>query len=290
MKKILLIILLVIFLIGGFLIFQKIITQPETKLKEITEEDFNKKIVILMYHGLVKDSEVDEEKFKLGYEGAPYLYTRKESQFLSDMEYIKNMGYEVISLYDLLEIKNKKRNLHNNAVIITFDDGSQSQYDIAFPILKKHGFKATFFIITNRPGGEGYMSWEELREMAEYKDENNKSLFDIESRSHTHLPLPSKDEMGKWKEVVLFELQTSQSLIEKETGKTSRFLALPGAGSWGRGDEDFIGLAKESGYFGIRMWLRETVDMFSDIYQLSSYPVLNKTETPVPLEKWFEFE
>lgn len=241
-----------------------------------------------MYHNLVKDNEVDEEKFKLGYEGAPYLYTRKESQFINDMEYVKKEDYEVISLYDLLETKNKKMSLSRDAVIITFDDGGRSQYDIAFPILKKHGFKATFFVITNRSGEDGFMGWEELREMAEYKDENNKSLFDIESHSHTHLPLPPKDEMGKWKEAVLFELQTSQNLIKKEIGKIPRFLALPGAGNWGRGDEDFIELAKESGYFGIRMWLRKTVNISSDIYQMSSYPVLNKTAVPVPIEEWFK--
>lgn len=128
------------------------------------------------------------------------------------------------------------------------------------------------------------MTWEELREMAEYKDENNMTLFNIESHSHTHLPLPSKDEMGKWKEAVLFELQTSQNLIKKEIGKIPRFLAFPGADYWVAGDEDFIELAKESGYFGLRMWLGNTVDfMSSDIYQMSSFPVLNKTAVPVPI-------
>lgn len=152
MRKIFLIMFLLIFLIVGFLVYDKVIIQlgSENESKNLTSQDINKKIIILMYHGLVKNNEVDEEKFKLRYEGAPYLYSRKESQFINDMEYIKKSDYEVISLYDLLEMQKGRRNLNNSAVIITFDDGAKSQYDIAFPILKQYGFKATFFVITNK--------------------------------------------------------------------------------------------------------------------------------------------
>lgn len=138
MRKIPLIMFLLIFLIVGFLVYDKIIVQlgSENESKNLTSQDANKKIIVLMYHSLVKDKEVDEEKFKLKYEGAPYLYSRKESQFINDMEYIKKSGYEVISFYDLLEMQKGRRNLNSHAVIITFDDGAKTQYDIAFPILK----------------------------------------------------------------------------------------------------------------------------------------------------------
>lgn len=143
MKRTLLIIFIVILMTGiSLAIFLN-------KYISFNNKDYvsDKKITILMYHRLMKDSEVDENKFKLGYEGAPYLYIRKESQFLSDMEHIKNQNYQVISLYDLLEIKNKKMNLSGDAVIITFDDGSQSQYDIAFPILKNTVLRLPFLLL-----------------------------------------------------------------------------------------------------------------------------------------------
>jgi len=289
MRKILLIIFLLIFLIGGFLIYDKIIIQleSENESKNLTSQDVNKKIIILVYHRLVKDNEVDEEKFKLKYEGAPYLYSRKESQFINDMEYIKKSDYEVISLYDLLEIQKRRRNLKSNAVIITFDDGAKNQYDIAFPILKQYGFKATFFVITNKVSQEGHMSWENLREMANFNDKDgSKHLFDIESHSHTHPNLALKKETEterQYKKRIWSELQLSQEIIQEEIKKNTRFLALPFGGGGRKGEEKKFSLikklAKECGYYGIRTSNRGTVNIyFDDMYKLNTLPVLNRTE------------
>jgi len=249
----------------------------------------NKKVLILMYHGLIKDSEVDEEEFKKGYEGATYLYIRKESQFINDMKYIRKKDYEVISLYDLLEIKNKRKNLTNDAVIITFDDGAKSQYDIAFSILKKYNFKATFFVITNHFNQEGHFNpfnWEEAREMASYTNENGENLFDIESHTHTHPHLGAKEETEtdeQYQRRIQSELQVSQNMIKKEINKTPRFLALPYGSGAKKGEEERFSLikkiAKECGYYGIRTSNRGIVDIFSDdMYKLNSLPILNKTD------------
>lgn len=240
-----------------------------------------------MYHSLVKDKEVDEEKFKLKYEGAPYLYSRKESQFINDMEYIKKSDYEVISFYDLLEMQKGRRNLNSNAVIITFDDGAKTQYDIAFPILKEYGFKATFFVITDIVGQGGYMNWENLREMANfnYKD-GGKNLFDIESHTHTHPNLALKKETEterQYEKRIWSELQLSQEKIQEEIKKIPRFLSLPFGGGGREGEEKKFSLikelVKECGYYGIRTSNRGTVNIyFDDMYKLNSLPILNKTE------------
>ncbi|MFO0958965.1 MAG: polysaccharide deacetylase family protein [Isosphaeraceae bacterium] len=53
-------------------------------------------------------------------------------------------------------------------VVLTFDDASRSHHDIARPILRKHGFGATFFVTegfdfpTNK---KDYMSWEEIAQL-----------------------------------------------------------------------------------------------------------------------------
>lgn len=243
------------------------------------------KVVILGYHGLIKDSQVDERKFKLGYEGAPYLYIRKESQFINDMAYIKKGGYEVISLYDLLEIKNKQRHLNTDAIVITFDDGSKSQYDIALPILKEYDYKATFFIITNTIGRGGAVTWEELKEMASHKSKDGEYLFNIESHTHTHPSLINKEiaeTEEQYKKRIRSELSISQSIIQQELSKTPRFLALPyGSGSRPGEEQAFVlikNLAKECGYYGIRTSNPGNVNVFfDDLYKLNAVPILNKT-------------
>ncbi|MFT7515659.1 MAG: hypothetical protein ACI9QL_004893 [Candidatus Omnitrophota bacterium] len=60
--------------------------------------------------------------------------------------------------------------LPDKLAVLTFDDSVKSHYTIARPILKKHGFGATFFITegwdfaTNK---EHYMSWEEIKALHE---------------------------------------------------------------------------------------------------------------------------
>lgn len=49
---------------------------------------------------------------------------------------------------------------------LTFDDGWESDYSIVFPLLQEYGMKATFFVIAGQVGKPGYVSWQQLREMA----------------------------------------------------------------------------------------------------------------------------
>jgi hypothetical protein len=50
-------------------------------------------------------------------------------------------------------------------VILTFDDGYESQYSHAKPILDKYDFKATFYIVCNYVGNGNRMSWEEIKSL-----------------------------------------------------------------------------------------------------------------------------
>ncbi len=54
------------------------------------------------------------------------------------------------------------------AVSFTFDDGPQSDVDIAMPLFKKYGYKATFNIVTNWAGGNinGMLTWSGVKELA----------------------------------------------------------------------------------------------------------------------------
>lgn len=50
--------------------------------------------------------------------------------------------------------------------VLTFDDGLESDYAIALPILQEQGIAATFFVTANNIGRSGYLKAEQVREMA----------------------------------------------------------------------------------------------------------------------------
>lgn len=95
----------------------------------------------------------------------------------------------------------------DNPVVLTFDDGYKDFYTNAFPILKKYKFKSTIFIITDKVGQNGYMTWEDLSELSE------SGLVEIGSHSISHPDL-SKTSESLQKE----QLLKSKSEIETNLG------------------------------------------------------------------------
>ncbi len=81
------------------------------------------------------------------------------------------------------------RDIHNfqsELAVLTFDDGDLSVYAIAYPLLRRFGIKATFFIVPSLVGEVGYISWDQLREMSAYVDPLRDRLFTF--GSHTQSP------------------------------------------------------------------------------------------------------
>ncbi len=55
-------------------------------------------------------------------------------------------------------------------IAFTFDDGCLSDYQLAYPILKKYGIRGTSYIIPEYPDQKKpyTMTWDQIREMAQY--------------------------------------------------------------------------------------------------------------------------
>lgn len=66
--------------------------------------------------------------------------------------------YRVVSMADLIEARTRGTKLPDNAVVITFDDGYASNYELALPILKRFDLHATVFVTTGFLDGED-MLW-----------------------------------------------------------------------------------------------------------------------------------
>jgi peptidoglycan/xylan/chitin deacetylase (PgdA/CDA1 family) len=71
-------------------------------------------------------------------------------QFESQMKLLKETSYTALSIQEYENyITGATTNLPEKPILITFDDGDIDNYDLAFPILKRYGYKATFFIPTD---------------------------------------------------------------------------------------------------------------------------------------------
>jgi peptidoglycan/xylan/chitin deacetylase (PgdA/CDA1 family) len=99
---------------------------------------------------------------------------------------------------------------------LTFDDGYAAHYAEVFPLLVARGMRATFFVTTGWVGKRGFVTWEQLREMAA-------AGMSIQSHTANH-PLLSESSHAD----VVRELVTSRERIEAEIGQPCGAVALPG--------------------------------------------------------------
>jgi peptidoglycan/xylan/chitin deacetylase (PgdA/CDA1 family) len=76
---------------------------------------------------------------------------------------LKRAGFASVSADDVAAHMAEGKPLPRKPVLITFDDASAGQYTRALPILRRHGFKATFFIMTVVLGKQGWLTRGQVR-------------------------------------------------------------------------------------------------------------------------------
>jgi peptidoglycan/xylan/chitin deacetylase (PgdA/CDA1 family) len=82
-----------------------------------------------------------------------------------------------------------------NWVVLTFDDGLISDYEIAFPALLETQQKATFFVTVENIGKPGYMNINQIRELAD-------NGMEIGSHGLTHAYLVTMPESNARQEIL----------------------------------------------------------------------------------------
>jgi hypothetical protein len=107
-------------------------------------------VPILMYHYITTPPTNNELEEHLTV--APALFSQ-------EMDYLKSHGYSTITYNQLFDALYYGGPLPSRPIVLTFDDGQENNYQVAFPILQAHGFSGMFFIITGKIGWQGQMSW-----------------------------------------------------------------------------------------------------------------------------------
>ena len=117
-------------------------------------------------------------------------------------------------------------------VVFSFDDGDESCHTLAAPILERHGLRAEFFIVTRWIGRPGFMTDDQLRDLASRG-------HGIHSHSRTHPRLPELSAAQ-----IEDELKGSKTELEAVLGRPVTQLSIPG----GAYDDRVIEIAKRAGY------------------------------------------
>jgi peptidoglycan/xylan/chitin deacetylase (PgdA/CDA1 family) len=171
------------------------------------------------------------------------------ADFEAQMQQLKDQGITVIPMHDLLAWKRGEKNIPARSAVITLDDGWKSQYEVAWPILKKYGYPFTLFLYTDyvkggpKSGGES-MSWEQLAEMRD-------AGADIEDHTASHHDLRGKRggraQEPDYEAWLWNELDGSKQILEQHLGIKISALALP----YGYYNEHVKEVAKKAGYEAI---------------------------------------
>ena len=163
------------------------------------------------------------------------------SVFDQQMRYLKNKGYRVITMRELLGFMQYRHAIPKKSIIITIDDGYRSAYDIAYPVLKKYGFTAALFIYTDYVGvSQSAITWDQLREM-------KTDGFEVGSHTISHCDLTKKmagESYPDYIERIKRELVDSKQIIDKELEQDTLCFAYP----YSRYNASVLNLCEQAGY------------------------------------------
>lgn len=111
-----------------------------------------KSLTVVNYHRIDDPYRKDFETFKPNVSATPQDFDRQ-------LDYLAKW-FHVVSLKEIVEWLDGRKNLPPHAALITFDDGYLDNYTSAFPFLRKHNFPALIFLTTGHIGTDAPFYWD----------------------------------------------------------------------------------------------------------------------------------
>jgi len=238
--------------------------------QEASEEFYRDKVAVLMYHHI--DWEFDSRA------------TITPDRFAEHLDTLLNKGYNVITLDHFRSFLRGEVDVPPNAVLITFDDGYESFYHYAYPLLKERGMSATMFMVVAQIGDkENFLpklDWEQMRVMI-----GSGMYFQSHSyNSHLYTYIYAE---GNWEKPALVarvflaeegrneteeeyrariyeDLRRSKEILEQGLGVHVDVFSVP----YGWKNEEVVEVAREIGFEYIFTIQPGLVSMTSDLMSL----------------------
>ncbi len=125
-------------------------------LPPLTPHETSVNVPILMYHHISD---------KPTYNALDKSLTVTSRLFNEQLDHLKGRGYTSITFNQLFAALYYNGPLPAKPIILTFDDGYDDAYTVAYPALVQHGFTGMFYIITGKVGWQGQMTWGQMSGM-----------------------------------------------------------------------------------------------------------------------------
>jgi peptidoglycan/xylan/chitin deacetylase (PgdA/CDA1 family) len=169
----------------------------------------------------------------------PSVLSFRPDVFKRGLAKLHKSGYRTISLLEAIECLRSKKPFPDQCFVITFDDGYQTVYEVAFPVLQDLGMSATIFLAVGErergkpeerlPSREGrpMLNWKEIEEMKRCGME-----FGAHTLTHPDLTRIPQKQMEA-------EICDSKKMIENTLGAPVSSFAYP-LGRYNDHIRDFI--------------------------------------------------
>ena len=235
------------------------IPEPEIPAAPAFELNKSATVAILGYHDVRERG------------GSPMLIAG--TKFREQMQAIKDSNIPVIPFGDVIAWKRGEKNVPQESIVITFDDGWEGVYEHAYPVLKEFGFPFTVYLYKKyvNIGGRS-MSWDQIREMMA-------NGCEIGSHSVSHENLKKKPRGVKtdadYQQWVLAELKDSRDFLEENLKIKVTSFAYP----YGIFDDEIMNTALQIGYDSLVTVNGQKVTWDTPMGKLGRYIVHGDSDT-----------
>lgn len=122
-------------------------------------------VPVIMYHHMLNEQSRWGE------------WTISPDEFKADLVYLKEHGYTTMLISELVSALKGEQEMPKKPIVLTFDDGHESTYAYAFPLLKEYGMKAVVSVIGRYSDlfseddshhiSYSYLQWQQIKEMSD---------------------------------------------------------------------------------------------------------------------------
>lgn len=262
-------------LLSVLMFFQSIFALQE-KVVEIDKILNEVDVPIVMYHHIEENEDILND----------FMVTPKKLE--NDIKKIKDMGYVPVSYIELYDFVNNGGTLPDKPILITFDDGYESNYTYLYPLLKRYDMKATISVIGKMVGKDTcdgiptykHFTYDEAKEMYNSGlveiQTHTYSLHDINNR--VGIKIKDGENEETYKELVANDITKSVAELTNEVGSEKLVFTYP-YGAYNDLTESIlkdlgfeITVTTDSGINHIKLGEKDT------LLKLKRYNITNNTE------------